>query len=309
MGNAAPAFTQHTPGLNQAYVQIEKDLDTLFTKTEEMDKLFKKIARSGATKAKAGPEDEVHTHSSTITLKNLSSFLLSSEETFLKVLNKNPVILQQAHNFACKRNHMDEGENLLPRNRFKLLLCCLFYFSLLWDLFTGESMKLATENETLEKIEDTNKVDIIIDKVASLDLAEVSEIAQSSRMIMKEEYMRIQHLVASIAGSDVDMDTTVKNLERDFEAIDKDHKGSISFGEFCTYATNHISIANDEFAEYCKEYARVNSEVTSEYKEEVLPALDFTSKETMISSLEKQQSVQNLNATYKNAKKIQQMTM
>jgi hypothetical protein len=52
---------------------------------------------------------------------------------------KTPLILSEAHRYSCAERHADEvsGTSLLSKNRFQLLLCCMFYFSLLWDVFKG----------------------------------------------------------------------------------------------------------------------------------------------------------------------------
>lgn len=117
----------------------------LFDDTKLMDKLFEEIAIS--IEAETNPKDPDR-----ISMVNLITFNTTKKNPLFTSIVKDASILYEAHNFACKKKHMENDENQLPRSRFKLLLCCIFYFSMLWDIFH------ASENENTSKVLSDDKV-------------------------------------------------------------------------------------------------------------------------------------------------------
>ena len=185
----------------------------LFDEKERLDDLFQEIALSmdfSDVETDAKDKDR-------ISLVNLLNYHSKENNHLFSKVVKNPSILHEAHHFACKKRDVNNFKNQLPRKRFKLLLCCIFYFSRLWDIFQGANKDENAHND---------KVEVIVDKASpenevgiNGDSTEVE--LNITRIDKKDKYVKIGYLVEAIKCVEVVMDTTVANLEKDLMNIDK----------------------------------------------------------------------------------------
>lgn len=233
-----------------------------------------------------------------ITLSNLHTYYSKGKgknnALFMRIV-KHPEVLCQAHAFATKKKHEEDSVAMLPKTRFKLLLCCAFYFSLLYDIFHCD-LKTANPAADIEGEEGFSQIIVGDGAVEAKDIymdnsdpksnsdpnpdpnpdakANPDPNTNTTRVFTRDEVVSIQTLVHAIDGVHVDMDTTAQALTDTFSKLDGDHKGMVSFADFCTFATQHISLPDESMSEYCKEYALVNSEIINPKEEtEVVPDL------------------------------------
>lgn len=242
--------------------EVSEELRALFKDKDRMDYLFSEICASELSPEKPRK----------ITLNNLLNYFSKGTNPFFIRIVKHPQVLCQAFSFATKKKHEEKSVAMLPQQRLKLLLCCAFYFSLLYEIFQCDLKRPSAPQLDAEVIDialSEEKKEVFVQGTVRVSDSEFVDM----RLVSQDEYVSLQSLVQSIDGVRVDMDTTMQMFAESMSESKGDNKGMVSFAEFCTFATKHISIPDEEFSEYCKEYALVNSEIINPEETEIVPDL------------------------------------
>jgi len=208
MGSGASNLT-FAPVSNPSDVQNK--LKKLMANKQNMDKLFKKIASLGK---QGGRADNIKEISQSELLQYFLVMEKSKKDPALRNFTTKSEVLSAAFRHVVGKG--SKGATGITRKKFRILLPTIFLFSELWEVF--EVVDSGIDDKKIFKGEFNRAYQYF------------QNMNNPNPNIKKERRL-----------SGVRMENISSDLwEKEFDVIDKDKSGFITFDEFCSYAIKNI---------------------------------------------------------------------